>query len=102
MTSCGFDVLPLAPLGASAQKDDQRLAVIAKLDSITWAEIDAVFKHTGAETLDAGKVVHVYPYQGCCHLCCGLSIEPIEPSRIAPATVRVDAFPDCDHTWMVT
>lgn len=52
----GLDVVLLPPFGASAEQDNEGIAVLAEVDSVTWTEIHTQFEHTGAAALSAEPV----------------------------------------------
>jgi hypothetical protein len=59
----GGNIVPLALLPSSAEKDDERLAVPSKISSETGPKIHPKLHHSAAHTLDVRKVALFKPFQ---------------------------------------
>jgi len=83
-------VLPL--LRPSTKQDDKRLTILAKVDAISRAEIDAILEDAGADTLDVGEVARLQPANRRRHFRGCSAIERCKPGRERTRSRAVEIF----------
>ncbi len=91
------NIVLLALLGSSCQKEDEALAVFAKIDAVTWSEVDLAFKNTGAHAFDMREVPKSDTVERSRYLSRGLCVEVLEPLGKRTMAVTVLIFANGDH-----
>jgi hypothetical protein len=94
----GADFLRLAFLRATSEQDHQTLAVLAKIDPVTWAEIDPLFEQAGSDAFNVREVAAREPGQRRRDFGRRLRIEAIKPNSIWAPPFWIDVFANVDHS----
>jgi hypothetical protein len=94
-----LDVGVLAFLGATAEQNDQHVAILPDINAIPRPEVDAVFRDTLADRFYSGEVALLHAIQRCGDLGRGNGVESRKPLGVRRGTVRFQKFNDfpCRH-----
>ena len=92
----GADRDGLALLGAAAEQYYKHRAVLAEIDSVTGAEVDAVLEDSAADALHVRKIALPEPVQRRAHFGACRRVELVEPSAERRAAGWIEVFGDAD------
>jgi len=95
----GLDVILLTLLGATAQKNNQRLAILAAINAIAGTEVDSQLKHACMHALQRRDVPGSESAQVGEYLCLRRFIESVKPAfkRVSASHIDVLATSITDY-----
>ena len=97
-----LDIPPLAGLSPTAHQDYQFVTVTAEIDSVAWADVNAVFQYAATDASNVGQIASLHTGECRPHSYRCAHVEIVKPTTERAATAFVDVLSDLDHNIIVT